>query len=639
MGGAVLATGALLIGGTAMGTTTLGIRGNQFTLNGKPTFLVGISYYGALAADEAGMREDLDEMQRHGFNWFRVWATWFAFDHDVSAVHPDGRPREPFLGRLKWLLEECDRRGMVVDITLSRWNGVTGPPRLKAHEEHRRAVETLVTALKPYRNWYLDLANERNIRDARYTSYEELAALRRRVRELDPSRLVTASHAGDIPRDELDDYVLSVGVDFVTPHRPRDANSPKQTEAKTREYLAWMKEFGRVVPVHYQEPFRRDFGRWNPTGEDFLVDLQGAIAGDAAGWCFHNGDNRQAKDGRPRRSFDLREGRLFAQLNAEERKAVEGIRALFAWKANPSTRTRVGIQGTQWRINDQITYPGAKAEGLLMNVRMVNCVFEDAKRPDFDPEANTSRFIARIPEYAAHGVRAFTICLQGGFPGYEGAVNSAFNADGSLRETYLARVRRVIEACDRNGCVVILGLYYQRQDQILKDEEAVKAGVVNVARWVRENRFGNVILEIANEYPHKGFDHAILRTPEGIASLIRLARQEAPGLLISASGIGNGRLDAAVAEASDFLLIHFNGVPLSAIPERIQALKGYGKPIVCNEDQKVGNDAAQAARLSVENGASWGLMLEKVNQHFPFHFQGAADDPVVYATFRELTTP
>ncbi len=122
-------------------------------------------------------------------------------------------------------------------------------------------------------------------------------------------------------------------------------------------------------------------------------------------------------------------------------------------------RTRVSIREGRWFLNDEITYRGAKAEGLLMNVRMVNAVFEDRIRPDFDPNANTERFIARIPDYVAHGVRAFTVCLQGGSCGYEGAVNSAFQPDGSLRDSYLQRVRRVIEACDRSGAVVILGCY------------------------------------------------------------------------------------------------------------------------------------------------------------------------------------
>ena len=108
-----------------------------------------------------------------------------------------------------------------------------------------------------------------------------------------------------------------------------------------------------------------------------------------------------------------------------------------------------------------------------MNVRMVNSVFEDRHKPDFDPEANTNRFLSHMPDYTAHGVGAFTICLQGGRPRYKGALNSAFTPDGSLRESYLARVRRIIEACDRHGLVVILGCFYQRQDQVLKDEDAV----------------------------------------------------------------------------------------------------------------------------------------------------------------------
>ena len=103
------------------------------------------------------------------------------------------------------------------------------------------------------------------------------------------------------------------------------------------------------------------------------------------------------------------------------------------YTAQYTAQTRVEIVDGRWHLNGQVTYPGAKAEGLLMNVRMVNAVFEDAKRKDFDPEANTEEFLAVIPDYVAHGVRAFTIGLQGGFPGYEGAVNSAFAADGSLR--------------------------------------------------------------------------------------------------------------------------------------------------------------------------------------------------------------
>ena len=116
--------------------------------------------------------------------------------------------------------------------------------------------------------------------------------------------------------------------------------------------------------------------------------------------------------------------------------------------------TRVSIAAALWHINDTVTHPGTPAEGRLMNVRMVNATFEDRNRADFDPEANTERFIAKIPDYAACGVDAFTVCLQGGMPGYEGALNSAFHPDGTLRDDYMKRVRRVIEACDRHGVVV-----------------------------------------------------------------------------------------------------------------------------------------------------------------------------------------
>jgi len=216
---------------------------------------------------------------------------------------------------------------MIVDVTFSRGNGVSGPARLQTYEAHRRAVEIVVLALKPWRNWYLDLGNERNVRDQRFTSIDNLKQMRGLARRLDPALLVTASHGGDISRNELREYLQAVDLDFISPHRPRDAQSAGQTEAKTREYLTWMRDLGQVVPVHYQEPFRRGYGKWNPTAEDFVTDLRAAIAGGAAGWCFHNGAENDSPDGQQRRCFDLREKRLFDQLEAEERKAIEQLAA------------------------------------------------------------------------------------------------------------------------------------------------------------------------------------------------------------------------------------------------------------------------------------------------------------------------
>ncbi len=306
----------------------LGVSGTRFTFDGKPRFLLGVSYYGALGASEDFIRRDLADMERHGFNWIRVWATWPAFDNDVSAVDRDGRPRQPYLDKLRWLVAECGRRGLVVDVTLSRGNGLVGPPRLQSLEAHRRAVETVVTALKPAPNWYLDLGNERDVRDKRFVSVAELKELRQLVKKLDPARLVTASHGGDIGYAQMKEDLDEIGVDFVCPHRPRTPQSPGQTQAKTREYLQWMAELGRAAPLHYQEPFPRGYTRWQPSVEDFLKDARGAKTGGAAGWCFHNTAQREGPDHQPRRSFDMRQMRLLDQLDEEERKTFGRLREI-----------------------------------------------------------------------------------------------------------------------------------------------------------------------------------------------------------------------------------------------------------------------------------------------------------------------
>lgn len=315
--------------------TVLGIDGTRFTIDDKPAFLLGISYYAGLGASEDFIARDLDDMQRLGFNWLRVWATWTAFDHDVSAVDAQGRPREPYLGRLEWLVAECDRRGLVVDVTLTRNKSGLLPD----YRAHLQAVETLVDELKPHRNWYLDLANERDVRDDRYVSVEELKRLRDRVRQLDSQRLVTASFGGhDLSVGDVRESLQTIGLDFLSPHRPRSPESPEQTEVETRKCLDLMAEIGRVVPVHHQEPFRRGYQGWEPTAEDFLTDLRGAVAGGAAGWCLHNGTQRNAPGQQPRRSFDLRNRRLFDQLDDEEREVVAKASAIVHPREGKETR-------------------------------------------------------------------------------------------------------------------------------------------------------------------------------------------------------------------------------------------------------------------------------------------------------------
>lgn len=315
--------------------TRLRIDGPRFTINGKPTFLYGVSYYGALGARRKSVLRDLDDMQEHAVNWVRVWVTWSAFDNDVSAVDNEGRAREFYMEKLKWLIAECDRRGMVVDVTLTRGEGRLGNAHVSALDKHARALETLTTELRAWRNWYFDLANEHNIRSkslsTKFVSFDDARLLRDRVKKADQNRLITISYVRDASKEDLRGYLFNVRVDFLSPHRPRNPDSAGQTANMTRQYLTWMREMGQVIPVHYQEPFRRDFSKgWQPTGEDFLTDLGGAIQAGAAGWCFHNGDNRWGRDSQPRRSFDMRNRRLFEQLDSVELEALRELATVAA---------------------------------------------------------------------------------------------------------------------------------------------------------------------------------------------------------------------------------------------------------------------------------------------------------------------
>src|SRR5262245_66483773 len=109
-----------------------------------------------------------------------------------------------------------------------------------------------------------------------------------------------------------------------------------------------------------------------------------------------------------------------------------------------------------------------------MNSRMVQVISDDLnqqtrdrwKYPDtgkWDPDRNTSEFIAAMPEWRRHGLLSFTINLQGGSPqGYSKEQpwhNSAFEADGSLRSDYLSRLERILDRADEIGMVAIVGYF------------------------------------------------------------------------------------------------------------------------------------------------------------------------------------
>lgn len=274
-------------------------------------------------------------------------------------------------------------------------------------------------------------------------------------------------------------------------------------------------------------------------------------------------------------------------------------------------QTVLSIEGDRFLIGGRPTYEGVtwrgrRIEGLPINSRMVQGIFDDLNPdtrrrwayPDtgvWDPGRNTAEFLAAMPEWRAHGLLAFTLNLQGGSPeGYSGEQpwhNSAFEADGSLRSDYRGRLAEILDRADELGMAVILGLFYFGQDHRLRDEAAVIHAVEEAVGWVLDSGYGNVLLEIANECDVGRYTHAILRPPrehEPIAHAKGIVR-DGRRLLASTSYRGRGIPSEAVMREADFLLLHGNG---EAVPERIAQLvrmtrrvEGYRpKPILFNED-------------------------------------------------------
>ena len=300
-------------------------------------------------------------------------------------------------------------------------------------------------------------------------------------------------------------------------------------------------------------------------------------------------------------------------------------------KSNKSPNTIVSIKGDKFLINGQLTYKGRSwqgfpIEGLLMNSRMVQGIFDDLnpetvgrwKYPDtgkWDADRNTSEFIAAMDDWYAKGLLAFNINFQGGSPeGYSKSQpweNNTFDADGTLRPAFAKRMERIIDKADQLGMVVNLSIFYFGQDERLTDEKAVIAAVDNSVAWILKKKYKNIILEVANECNNKAYKHPIIGQ-DRIHELILRIKKNAPGLLVSTSFNGNCIPPDKVVEVSDYVLIHGNGVSdpkrITQMVQEVKALPSYRPmPIVFNEDdhftfEKPSNNFVEAVKAY----ASWG---------------------------------
>lgn len=294
----------------------------------------------------------------------------------------------------------------------------------------------------------------------------------------------------------------------------------------------------------------------------------------------------------------------------------------------------VSIRGEQFLLNGKPTYAGRtfegmKIEGLLFNSRMIQGVFDDENPatssrwnyPDtgkWDADRNTREFIAAMPEWRRHGVLSFTLGLQGGSPqGYSQDQpwrNSAFTSNGALKPAYRTRLRLILDRAAALGMAPMLNYFYFGQDERLDGDAAVLRATRETTEWILQRGYRNVMVDVVNEANNRKYEQPLMKAAR-VHELIRLVQSLSSGgrrLLAGASFNGNTLPTPEVAAASDFVLLHGNGVRDPArITEMVSQVRSMSswkpKPIVFNEDDHFDFDRpANNMRSATAAYASWG---------------------------------
>jgi hypothetical protein len=155
----------------------------------------------------------------------------------------------------------------------------------------------------------------------------------------------------------------------------------------------------------------------------------------------------------------------------------------------------------------------------------------------------------------------------------------------------------------------------------LRDEAAVVRATEEATQWLLRGGWRNVLVEVNNEC-NVSYDHAILQ-PARVHELIEKVRgsvHEGRRLLVSTSYGGNTIPKENVVKASDFLLLHGNGVSkpvrIAEMVRQTRAVPGYTpKPILFNEDDHFGFEKPENNLVAaIRERASWG--------YFDFRMKG-----------------
>jgi hypothetical protein len=299
--------------------------------------------------------------------------------------------------------------------------------------------------------------------------------------------------------------------------------------------------------------------------------------------------------------------------------------------------------GRGWCVNGEITNKGSAAEGLMINSRMIQGVFDDANAstvsmwayPDtgrWDPNRNTAEFIANFSDYKACGLNAMTVGFQGGGPiakdfiHEQPWISTAWGFNGEIDSDWRDRMVKVATAADEAGLVLIMQGWYQGQSRrVNTSDEAVIQTINEMIAVITDNQLTNVLMEIANE-DNLHFNQPLLTVQEMARNFAYVQKQTSNSILVSSSYTSRYTPPPDVIAGADFALYHCNGLTpanTTVMVESIMsqpAFKAKPKPVFFNECS-VDIDVMNAA---ITAGAGWGYYDQGISDYA----QGFQSPPV-----------
>jgi hypothetical protein len=279
----------------ARAPATITVEGTAFHVDGRPTFLLGISLFDALGTPPRD--RDLDALDGWGVRIIRVWAHW----HE-AIYQGDGALTAPGRARLLALTGRLRARGMILELVLLKPGHLPGQASaiFTSPAARVRAIEAMTSALRDYRNVIFDIYNEHD-HPGGPISHADARVLRDAVKAIDPDRLVTISSTGGHLvsaasqvgpgeernlREEAGTGPGAVAVDIVAPHFPRTDDWAAATGTRIAAVKSVLGKMGRSLPIYLNEERRSD-DRVALDPAAYRDAFTKAREAGAAAWLFH----------------------------------------------------------------------------------------------------------------------------------------------------------------------------------------------------------------------------------------------------------------------------------------------------------------------------------------------------------------